>query len=474
VTVSKHWSRIAQSLRGNQRSAPPGSQKPLPSLNPSPSSSATSKFPEQLGSLSTLLQRTILIATATVSVALGAGLVLTAPLFWNEKGELREPHLAALFQNGLQYQVTRSINILVMGIDRVPEAQPNSNQMFSGRSDTMLLVRLDPDKGSASLLSIPRDTQVEIPGIGLNKINEANVVGGPALTRQVVSKTLNQVPIDRYVRVSTGAFRALVDQLGGIDVFVPFPMSYEDKTQKLKIDLNQGQQVLNGQQAEQFARFRHDGFGDVGRVQRQQILLKALRQKLTNPMVVTQVPGIVNILRTYVDTNLSPEEMLALAQFATKLDQKQVKMVMLPGQFSTPEQFSASYWLMDETKRDRILQDYFQFAPATSPATAQDSERPLEQFNIAIQNASELPGMGRRVANYLQEKGFQNVYVVEDWPAPLNTTHIVVEKGDLQGAEKLQQLLGLGEAEHTSTGDIESDLTLRLGKDWANHKDLAP
>jgi LCP family protein required for cell wall assembly len=416
----------------------------------------------------------LLIATATVSVALGAGLVLAAPLFWSDKGALREPNLAALFQNGLQYRVTRPINILVMGIDRVPDAKSNSTQMFAGRSDTMLLVRLDPHQGSASLLSIPRDTQVEIPGIGLNKVNEANVVGGPSLTRQVVSKTLNQVPIDRYVRVSTGAFRALVDQLGGVDVFVPFPMSYEDKTQKLKIDLNQGQQVLNGLQAEQFARFRHDGFGDVGRVQRQQILLRALRQKLTNPMVVTQVPGIINVLRTYVDTNLSPEELLALAQFATKLDQTQVKMVMLPGQFSTPEQFSASYWLMDETGRDRILQDYFQFAPATSTATAQDPEHPLERFNIAIQNASGLPGMGRRVADYLKEKGFQSVYVVEDWPEPLNTTHIVVEKGDLQGAEKLQQLLGLGEPEYTSTGDIESDLTLRLGKDWASHQELAP
>jgi hypothetical protein len=82
--------------------------------------------------------------------------------------------------------------------------------------------------------------------------------------------------------------------------------------------------------------------------------------------------------------------------------------------------------------------------------------------------------MGRRVADYLKEKGFQSVYVVEDWPEPLNTTHIVVEKGDLQGAEKLQQLLGLGEPEYTSTGDIESDLTLRLGKDWASHQELAP
>jgi anionic cell wall polymer biosynthesis LytR-Cps2A-Psr (LCP) family protein len=124
---------------------------------------------------------------------------------------------------GFPYKIARPVNILVMGIDRVPEAPKNSAAVFAGRSDTMLLLRLDPADNSLRMLSIPRDTQVNIPGVGLAKINDANVEGGAALAARVVSRSLNDVPIDRYVRVTTEAFRELVDLVGGIEVFVPYP-----------------------------------------------------------------------------------------------------------------------------------------------------------------------------------------------------------------------------------------------------------
>ncbi|WP_052128466.1 LCP family protein [Neosynechococcus sphagnicola] len=446
-----------------------------PRCQPQPTPAVGSALP-QSSPLRWLGQGVAFVFTATLAAAVGAGVMMVAPLSaWlpNSTPESRGG-LADLLHNSFQYRLTRPVNILVMGIDRVPGAPDNSPEIFSGRSDTMLLLRLDPGQKAVSLLSIPRDTRVEVPGVGFTKINDANVTGGPALAAHVVSQNLNQTPIDRYVRVSTEAFRELVDQVGGVQVFVPFAMTYVDHTQHLNINLGQGWQLLNGDQAEQFARFRHDGYGDIGRVQRQQALLKALRQRLTDPTVLPRLPGVIQVMQKYIDTNLSLEEILTLVQFGMNLEPSHIKMVMLPGQFSTPDQYAASYWLLNPIGRDRVLREYFQ-TPTSSPTTeATDSESAPSTLNIAIQNASSQPGLGRRLAQYLQAKGFYHVYVVEDWPEPLNQTQIIVQQGDITGANALQKFLGLGQIEAASTGDIESDLTIRVGNDWVTPSTVSP
>ncbi len=408
------------------------------------------------------------ILTATISAALGATLALVTPLSpliaplsqgFGSKGEL--------WRRGFQYELARPVNILVMGIDRVADAQKNSPQVFAGRSDTMLLLRLDPTDKSIRMLSIPRDTQVEIPGIGIAKINDANVEGGPALAARVISRTLNDVPIDRYVRVTTDAFRELVDLVGGVEVFVPYPMKYTDATQKLKIDLDKGWQTLSGEQAEQFARFRKDEYGDIGRVQRQQALLKALRERLVSPTVLPRLPQAIRVMQQYVDTNLTLEEMLALVGFGLKLDRDDFKMVLLPGRFSAPNEYIGSYWIMDAAGRDRVMREYFQ---QTTGWSASDTSRSADGVRIAIQNATDDPQVSRQVIQYLAEKNFHNVYIVQDWTDRQRQTQIIVQRGDLEAAATLKKVLGLGRVEASSTGDIESDLTIRVGKDWLERK----
>jgi LCP family protein required for cell wall assembly len=293
------------------------------------------------------------------------------------------------------------------------------------------------------------------------KINRANNLGGPALTAKVVSTALGGISVDRYVRVSTDAFRELVDLLGGVDVYVPAPMKYDDFTQKLHIDLAQGWQTLNGEQAEQFARFRHDAYGDIGRVQRQQALLKALKKRLTSPTVIPQIPQILRVMSKYIDTNLTVEEMLSLINFGLSLDQGDFKMVLLPGRFSQPDEYVESYWILDPQGRDRVLAQHFALQSTKAPA----SGTPLQNLRIAIQNASDQPHLGQQVANYLQTRGFNSVYVIEDWPDPQRQTQIVVQRGDQQAADALRQMLGFGVLELDSTGELESDLTIRVGND---------
>jgi polyisoprenyl-teichoic acid--peptidoglycan teichoic acid transferase len=409
-----------------------------------------------------------LVTTGVVSGTLGIALSWLTPL-----PPAIAPHadqqlsLNDLWSKGFRYNITRPVNILVMGIDRVPDVPPDSPEVLNGRSDTMLLVQVDPADNSINVLSIPRDTQVEIPGVGLTKINHANMLGGDSLAARVVSRNLSGVTIDRYVRVSTEAFRELVDLLGGVEVFVPQRMSYTDETQKLYIDLEQGWQTLNGDQAEQFARFRADGNGDIGRVQRQQQLIRALRDRITSPTVIAKLPDAIQLIQKYVDTNLSLEEMLALANFGMNLEQDNFRMVLLPGRFSTPDEFVASYWITDSDAVDQVMQEYFQVPSITSS----QERRALNNLYIAVQNASGEPRLGSQVAEYLQEQGFDNVYVIQDWPDHQMQTDIIVQRGDMQGAALLENVLGLGRVVSASTGDLQSDLTIRVGEDWADRID---
>ncbi len=403
-----------------------------------------------------------LAATTVVSATVGATIALLTPLS-QQISQNQSWSIQDLWRNANIYRLTRPVNILVMGIDRVLDVPQDSPATMNGRSDTMLLVRINPEDNSVKILSIPRDTRVENSELSIKKINQANADGGPALAAKIVSSTFNDVPVDRYVRVTTDAFKELVDLVGGIEVFVPYKMEYVDNTQHLNINLEPGWQVLNGEQAEQFARFRHDEHGDIGRVQRQQALIKALRERLTSPTTLPRLPQLMRIMQRYVDTNIDLEEMLALANFALKLDKTDVQMVMLPGRFSQPKEYVASYWIMDKAGRDRIMENYFGVVPQK---IAKNTERTEHSPRIAIQNASGEPNMSRRVADYLKAQGFRNIYLVKDWPDHEHKTQIIVQQGDLQAAENLKAALGLGNIEAASIGDIESDLTLRVGEDW--------
>jgi polyisoprenyl-teichoic acid--peptidoglycan teichoic acid transferase len=216
---------------------------------------------------------------------------------------------------GFNFQLSRPIHILILGVDK-PDVGADR---FSGRSDTIVVMRFDPAEGTASLLSIPRDTQVELPEVGLAKINQANYNGGPEAAIAAVQQVLGEVSIDRYVRISTQALQELVDLVGGVEVFVPEPMSYTDRAGQLTIDLEAGWQVLNGVQAEQFSRYRQGGYGDIGRVQRQQELMKAMRSRLTNPAILPKLPEAMRMMRKHLDTNLSAAEIAALVQFSLNL-----------------------------------------------------------------------------------------------------------------------------------------------------------
>ncbi|MCC5637661.1 LCP family protein [Nostoc sp. CHAB 5844] len=377
------------------------------------------------------------------------------------KDEQKVPLPGELWSKISQYQLSRPMNILIMGIEPVNGAVDGSPESFAGKSDTMLLVRLNPSDKSIRVLSVPRDTMIALPEKGLTKLSDANPQGGPVLAARVVSRTLNNAPIDRYIRISTSGLRQLVDQLGGVEVFVPKAMEYHDSSSQLNINLVNGWQTLNGEQAEQFARFREDGLGDLPRVQRQQALMAALVQRLNSPTVIPKLPQLTRIMRKYFDTNLKIEEMMALVNFSVNVERDNFQMTTLPGTFSRLSQDPNSYWL-NMTGQQNLLNNY---VGVDVPGLKSDT-RPVSNLKIAIQNASNQPQVTQKVIAYLKEKGFKNLYTTSDWPDSQRQTQIIVQRGSRQPGIDLQKVLGLGQIEVSTSGDLESDITIRIGKDW--------
>jgi polyisoprenyl-teichoic acid--peptidoglycan teichoic acid transferase len=441
-------------------------------------SSAIASFSPGLrhGSLRWVGRAVAFASVITVSAGLGAAIALLAPFQLSPQAGNSKVGFGDLFKSGFQYGVSRPVNILVMGIDqgidlkeerKAEKKTEEPSDIFKSRSDTMLLVRLNPDIQKASLLTIPRDTQVDIPGMGVEKINAANWKGGPELAAEVVSHTLNGVEVDRYVRVSTGAFTDLVDVVGGVEVFVPRVMKYDDNTQKLHIDLQPGLQTLNGKQAEGFVRFRHDDLGDIGRTQRQQMLMKALQKKFQNPLILARLPEVFSVMQKHIDSNLSLGEMLALVQFGMQVKPNQFQMVMLPGRFSMPDEFPLSYWLMDRTATNKVMKTYFEVEPPMDSAgmDSPSATNPAD-VKIVVQNASGDPEGSRRMADYLIQAGFANVEIESESPEPLNTTQVVPQWGNVEVAQQLQQKIPKSEVTTDSTGNLRSDITIRVGRDW--------
>jgi len=208
------------------------------------------------------------------------------------------------------------INILVLGTDMNYNAETGKPMPeLQSRADSLALIHIDPVKYQINILSIPRDAYVEIPSIGFNKINAAPVYGGIPLLEQTVEKITRQ-KIDYFIELKPQIVPKLVNAVGGVTLYVEKDMYYNDSAQNLHINLKQGWQKLNGDRAHQYIRFRHDTYGDIGRVARQQNFLVALRKALIKPTNLIRAPFAMASLSQEIKTNLPLLKSFRLINFA--------------------------------------------------------------------------------------------------------------------------------------------------------------
>ncbi|QMV42617.1 LCP family protein [Cohnella cholangitidis] len=218
------------------------------------------------------------------------------------------------------------INILLLGGDSrgvKGNAKP--------RSDTMVVVSIDPVEKSTHLFSLLRDTYVKIPDHGSNRLNAAITNGGPLLAMETVHNLID-LPIHFYVYTDFEGFISLIDELGGIDFEVDKDMKRTDNRDdpRYNIKLEKGMQHLDGLTALQYVRYRSDAMSDFARSDRQRKFLSAIADKLQSTTSLLKLPQLLNGVAPYIETNIPPGDMIKLARLGMKLDTSQLTGIQIP------------------------------------------------------------------------------------------------------------------------------------------------
>ena len=369
----------------------------------------------------------------------------------------------------------RKINVLVLGQDYnyTYRGKKILNDNKFGRSDSMMLVGIDPIKKQVSVLSIPRDSRVVIHGYNnYDKINAALAYGGPQLAMDTVTD-LTGVPIDYYAVLKLGGLIKLVDLIGGVEMNVESDMYWVDETAHLGINIHKGWHRMNGEQSHQYVRFRKDALGDIGRIQRQQQFVRALIAKLLEPGSLMKLPEMVKIAQEHIITNIDPTEIIKVANFGKTISKEDIKMIMLPGQFAG---FSG-YWLIDpKSTRDAVLELFpeSKFAEETE-GSGKITESPLlpqQKCKLTVLNGTEHANLANQAATDLYKLGWK-VYSIRKSKTLHKKTQIIAQTGKTDIIPLIRKDLGVdGEVIQASIGDIYSDFTIIVGEDYAKWREL--
>lgn len=378
-------------------------------------------------------------------------------------------------------EVSKPVNILLLGIKtNLSDVKTNTGgerkktgydaevDSLDGLSDTIMLLRFDPQTRRTIILGIPRDTKIERTRRGTEKINAVDSESGPAAAAKEVSKVLGGVAVDRYIRVNNLGVAKLVDELGGVTVTVPKDIKYQDDSQHFYVNLKAGKQHLDGMKLLGLLRYRHDANGDIGRMQRQQMVFKALLEQSLNPMTITRIPQLFSVIQRQVDTNLTVEELLALGGFSMQNGKSKMQMLMMPGDYNGDGKQGTSYWLPNERAIQNMMARYFDHGTLTLEPTK------VENLRVNIQDTSHFPDATARLIKRLNKAGYQNVHLDTNLKLKedLTTSQFIAQKGNPEVAEGISQVLGFGEVKVDSSGNLYSDVTIKLGRDWVQKEQL--
>ncbi|MHB8075090.1 LCP family protein [Desulfosporosinus fructosivorans] len=249
--------------------------------------------------------------------------------------------------------------VLLVGLDRRPGDTTLSN------TDTLIVASVNTANGKVALLSIPRDTQVIIPGYGKEKINAAARVGKGIKTTTALIEDLIGQSIDGYVITNFNGFKSIIDKLDGITLNVEKNMYYVtgDSSDGV-INLKKGTQRLNGAQALQYARFRQDALADITRTARQQAVIKAIGKEFLQVKTIPKLPWLVPQIVKSVETNLSITQLWGMTNYLLRNQEPEIASQTLPGNFLIENDIS--YWKANAQKSRAIVKRLFEEGKTSS------------------------------------------------------------------------------------------------------------
>ncbi len=375
---------------------------------------------------------------------------------------------------------TSRVNLLVMGLD----LRDTEGEDAAPRSDTMILLSMDPLNNTASAISIPRDMWVPIPGFGHNKINTAfrfgelyNIPGGgPALASQTVEAFLG-VPVHFYMQIDFQAFVDFIDHINGIKITFDEPYTIDRRGKWNTVTLEPDTYVLDGEYTLAYARDRKSEGDDFDRSGRQMEVILLIRQRILEfdqlPNLVLKAPAIYEDLSTGIRTNMSLNQLIQLAWKAREIPRENIEMAVIgPSHVTLAKAPDGHDILRPIPDRIRLLRDETLTSGGVLSPIGEDDlpARVTEEApSVMLLNASYQPDLGERTADWLRDQGFQVIGIDE-------TDATTVSTVDLQGPVPyglrfLVEAFGFtpGHIDHRYAPDAEMDLVLTLGDDWANN-----
>ncbi len=381
---------------------------------------------------------------------------------------------------------TNRVNVLVMGLDyRDWEDEGPS------RTDTLLLLTMDPSTQTAGVLSIPRDLWVNIPGFDYGKINTAYFLGeaydtpggGPALTIDTVENLLD-IEINYYAQIDFAAFEGFINEIGGVDVEVPYDMSVDPLGPGNTVYLTQGLNTLDGPTALAYARNRDTIGGDFDRAGRQQQIILGIRDRVLDlnmlPTLVTKAPQLYQALATGVHSNLTLGGIVDLALEAAKIPEEKITQRTIG-----PDQVTFTYSpegmdiLLPDLEAVLLLRDdiFYNTSPISPAATNISGDLielvQAESATLSVLNATTTPGLASATTDYLRNQGL-NVTLTGNAEETAEFTTLIYYTGKPYTVQFLVELLAIDPSNIYSRYDPYSqvDISLVIGADWVDQNPL--
>ena len=376
------------------------------------------------------------------------------------------------------------ISILVMGLDyRDWEDNPDT----PSRTDSMMLFTIDPVNKTAGMLSIPRDMWVLIPGFDYAKINQAYFLGaankvpggGPALALKTVEQLLG-VPIQYYAQIDFNAFAKMIDEMGGIDVYVHETMRVSLVGKAGSFELKPGVQTLDGPTLLAYVRNRYTDGNDFARSQRQQEVIMTIRDEVLQlnmlPTLIAKAPALYQELASGIHTNLTLDQIIRLAVLAESIDRARIHQAVIDNN-DVMESYSSDGQaiLIPIPDRIRIRRDeiYANIAPPVTETTQVVAGDPVklmkgENASIAVRNGSAQSGLANRTADYFKQQGL-NVVDQSNADQSYETSLIYVYTSKPYTVRYLADLMKIPNSRifNKFNPDSKFDVEVILGVDWA-------
>lgn len=380
------------------------------------------------------------------------------------------------------------INFLFMGVDqRCDEVGPT-------HTDSMMIVTVDPLSMSAGIVSLPRDLWVEIPGFGVDRINQAYYFGqayelpggGQALAMEAVEGLLG-IPVDYYVTVDFQGFIDAVDLIGGIEVDVPEAIvdpNYPDNCYGFDpFSIEAGVQRLNGESALKYARTRATFGGDVDRAGRQQAVVLAIRDQILRlnhlPRLFIQAPQLWRTFQDNLTTNLTLEDILELALLVQDIPKNDINTAVLDYNFvyneTTPDGRQVLVPLRDEI---RALRDDLFSPPTVPPPVIENLDELMidEGARVALLNGTAVFGLAAETQSYLEDLGVKVTEIGNADSSAYNST-LIIDYGSHDNTVLFliqeMHIPPLNASTETEPSK-DYDLLVIIGNDWAKYLNQEP